>query len=77
MLAAQSIHLEGSLCANRVLQRGTVISHMHLTDDADEIRGRTDGVKGLVLRTEFLKKALSTICSRRTNRVHVFTLRQS
>jgi hypothetical protein len=29
----------------------------HLTDNADEIEGRTDKVKGLVLRTEFLKKA--------------------
>jgi uncharacterized Zn ribbon protein len=28
----------------------------HLTDDADEIEGRTDKVKGLVFRTEFLKK---------------------
>jgi protein PhnA len=30
---------------------------IHLTDNADEIEGRTDKVKGLVLRTEFLKKA--------------------
>jgi hypothetical protein len=28
-----------------------------ITDNADEIEGRTDKVKGLVLRTEFLKKA--------------------
>ena len=38
-------------------KRGTVIENIHLTDDADEIEGRTDKVKGLVLRTEFLKKA--------------------
>jgi protein PhnA len=37
-----------------VLKRGTVIRGIHLTD---EIEGRTDKVKGLVLRTEFLKKA--------------------
>jgi protein PhnA len=39
-----------------VLKRGTVIRGIHLTDN-DEIEGRTDKVKGLVLRTEFLKKA--------------------
>jgi hypothetical protein len=33
------------------------IRNIHLTDDPDEIEGRTDKVKGLVLRTEFLKKA--------------------
>ncbi len=40
-----------------VLKRGTVIRNIHLTEDADEIEGRTDKVKGLVLRAEFLKKA--------------------
>jgi protein PhnA len=40
-----------------VLKRGTVIRGIHLTDDPAEIEGRTDKVKGLVLRTEFLKKA--------------------
>jgi protein PhnA len=35
----------------------TVIKNIHLTDDPAEIEGRTDKVKGLVLRTEFLKKA--------------------
>jgi protein PhnA len=43
--------------SSTVLKRGTVIRNIHLTDDADEIEGRTDKVKGLVLRTEFLKKA--------------------
>jgi protein PhnA len=46
--------LKGS---STVLKRGTVIRGIHLTDNADEIEGRTDKVKGLVLRTEFLKKA--------------------
>jgi protein PhnA len=40
-----------------VLNRGTVIRNIHFTDDADEVEGRADKVKGLVLRTEFLKKA--------------------
>ncbi len=39
------------------LKRGTVVKNIHLTDDPDEIEGRTDKIKGLVLRTEFLKKA--------------------
>ena len=43
--------------SSTVLKRGTVIRNIHLTDDADEIEGRTDKVKGLVLRTEILKKA--------------------
>jgi hypothetical protein len=30
-----------------------MIKGIHLTDNADEIEGRTDKVKGLVLRTEF------------------------
>lgn len=43
--------------ANVTLKRGTVIKNIHLTADADEIEGRTDKVKGLVLKTEFVKKA--------------------
>jgi protein PhnA len=39
-----------------VLKRGTVIRNIYLTDNEDEIEGRTDKLKGLVLRTEFLKK---------------------
>ena len=40
-----------------VLKRGTTIRGIHLTDDPEEIEGRTDKVKGLVLKTCFLKKA--------------------
>lgn len=43
--------------SSTVLKRGTTIKNIRLTDDPDEIEGRTDKVKGLVLRTEFLKKA--------------------
>ncbi|MDI6027964.1 alkylphosphonate utilization protein [Corticibacterium sp. UT-5YL-CI-8] len=42
--------------SSTVLKRGTVIRGIHLTDDPDEIEGRTDKVKGLVLKTMFLKK---------------------
>jgi uncharacterized Zn ribbon protein len=38
-----------------VLKRGIMIKGNHLI--ADEIEGCADKVKGLVLRTEFLKKA--------------------
>ena len=50
----KDLKLKGS---STVLKRGTVIKGIHLTDNADEIEGRTDKVKGLVLRSEFLKKA--------------------
>lgn len=43
--------------SSNVLKRGTVIRGVHLTDDPEEIEGRTDKVKGLVLKTCFLKKA--------------------
>ena len=39
------------------LKRGTLIKGIRLTGDEDEIEGRSDKVKGLVLRTEFVKKA--------------------
>ena len=39
------------------VKRGTVVKNIHLTANEDEIEGRTDKIKGLVLRTEFLKKA--------------------
>lgn len=39
------------------LKRGTVIKNIRLTDDEDLIECNAERVKGLVLRTEFLKKA--------------------
>lgn len=38
------------------LKRGTSIKGIHLTDDPDLIECRVEKAKGLVLRTEFLKK---------------------
>jgi protein PhnA len=38
------------------LKRGTVIRNIRLTDDAEEIECNADKVKGLVLKTQFLKK---------------------
>jgi len=39
------------------LKRGTLIRNIRLTDDAEEIECNADKVKGLVLKTCFLKKA--------------------
>jgi protein PhnA len=40
-----------------VLKRGALIKNIRLTDDPNEIDCRAEKVKGLVLRTEFVKKA--------------------
>ncbi|MDT9599628.1 alkylphosphonate utilization protein [Sphingosinicella rhizophila] len=42
--------------AGQILKRGTVVKNVRLTDNPDEIDCRTDAIKGLVLRTEFVKK---------------------
>lgn len=42
--------------ANQTLRRGTVIKTIRLTDDDQEIDCRFDGIRGLVLRAEFVKK---------------------
>jgi len=39
------------------LKRGTLVKDIHLTDDEAEIECRVDKIKGLVLKTCFLKKA--------------------
>ena len=38
------------------LKRGTLVKNIRLTDDAEEIECNADKVKGLVLKTCFLKK---------------------
>lgn len=42
--------------ANQTLRRGTVIKSIRLTDDDQEIDCRHEGIRGLVLRAEFVKK---------------------
>ncbi len=42
--------------ANQTLKQGTVIKSIRLTDNAEEIDCRYDAIKGLVLRTEFVRK---------------------
>ena len=39
------------------LKRGTMVKNIRLTDDPAEIECNAEKVKGLMLRTEFLKKA--------------------
>ncbi|MDD3609478.1 MAG: alkylphosphonate utilization protein [Halothiobacillaceae bacterium] len=39
------------------LKRGTLVKNIRLTDDPEEIECNADKVKGLVLKTCFLKKA--------------------
>ena len=42
--------------AGQTLKRGTLIKAIRLTGDAQEIDCRFDGIKGLVLRAEFVRK---------------------
>lgn len=55
-----SVHLIKDLKvkgANVTLKRGTLIKNIRLTNKEDEIECNAEKVRGLVLRTEFLKKA--------------------
>ncbi|MCM2503411.1 alkylphosphonate utilization protein [Aureimonas altamirensis] len=42
--------------AGQTLKRGTLIRSIRLTGDSQEIDCRFDGIKGLVLRAEFVRK---------------------
>ncbi len=42
--------------ASQTLKRGTAIRSIRLTGDPQEIDCRHDGIKGLVLRAEFVRK---------------------
>ena len=42
--------------ANQTLKQGTVIRSIRLTGNPEEIDCRYEGIKGLVLRTEFVRK---------------------
>ena len=42
--------------AGKTLKRGTLIKSIRLTGDPQEIDCRYEGIKGLVLRAEFVKK---------------------
>lgn len=42
--------------ANQTLKQGTVIRSIRLTENVEEIDCRHDTIRGLVLRTEFVRK---------------------
>jgi protein PhnA len=42
--------------AGQTLKRGTLIKSIRLTGDAQEIDCKFEGIKGLVLRAEFVRK---------------------
>ena len=42
--------------AGQILKRGTLIRSIRLTGDAQDIDCRYEGIKGLVLRAEFVRK---------------------
>lgn len=42
--------------ANQTLKQGTVIKSIRLTDNDEQIDCRHEAIKGLVLRTEFVRK---------------------
>ena len=42
---------------SHTLKRGTLIRNIRLTDDEEEIECKAEKIKGLVLKTCFLKKA--------------------
>ena len=51
----QDLKVKGS--GGVTLKRGTLVKNIRLTGDPDEIEANVDKVRGLVLRTEFVKKA--------------------
>ena len=43
--------------AGQTLKKGTKAKNIRLTDNLEEIEAQVEGIRGLVLRTEFVKKA--------------------
>jgi len=54
VLVIKDLKVKGT---SETLKRGTLIKNIRLTDDPDEIECNAEKVKGLVLKTCFLKKA--------------------
>lgn len=52
--AIKDLKVKGS---SAIIKRGTIIRGIHLTDNEEEIECRVEKIKGLVLKTCFLKKA--------------------
>lgn len=43
--------------AGTTLKKGTKVKNIRLTDNPEQIEGSVEGIRGLVLLTEFVKKA--------------------
>ncbi len=54
VIVTKDLKVKGS---SVTLKKGTKIKNIRLSDDPELIDCNADGVKGLVLRTEFVKKA--------------------
>lgn len=54
VLVVKDLKVKG---ASVTLKRGTLCKNIRLTDEEDEIECNVDKVKGLVLKTQFVKKA--------------------
>src|SRR3546814_15043422 len=54
--------------AGQTLKRGTLIKSIRLTGDAQEIDCKFEGIKGLVLRAEFVRKRCGVGASRQIGR---------
>lgn len=50
----ENLKIKGS---SETIKRGTPVKNIRLTGKSDEIECNTEQVRGLVLRTKFLKKA--------------------
>src|SRR5689334_18018586 len=53
VILVKDLEVKGS---GQTLKRGTVIRSIRLTGDSQEIDCRYEGIKGLVLRAEFVRK---------------------
>lgn len=54
VLVIKDLKVKGS---SVTLKKGTKVKNIRLTDSPDEIEGNVESVRGLVLKTEFVKKA--------------------
>jgi len=54
VLVIKDLKVKGS---SVTLKKGTKVKNIRLTDNEEEIEGNVEGVRGLVLKTEFVKKA--------------------
>ena len=53
VIVTKDLKVKGS---SSTLKKGTKVKNIRLTDSPDEIEANAPGIKGLVLRTEFVKK---------------------